>query len=63
MEKRVEFILNHITSSIIKHGGGNNLMVWGCIGGNSVGMLIEVEENMDADQYCQILSDRMVKIS
>ena len=37
-------------------------MVWGCIGGNSVGMLIEVEENMDADQYCQILSDRMVKI-
>ena len=36
-------------------------MVWGCMGWNGVGMLIEVEGKMNADQYCQILSDGMVK--
>ena len=36
-------------------------MVWGCMGWNSVGMLIEVEGKMGADKYCQILSDGMVE--
>ena len=36
-------------------------MVWGCMGWNGVGMLIEVEGKMNADQYCQILGDGVVK--
>ena len=36
-------------------------MVWGCMGWNGVGMLIEVEGKMNADQYCQILSDGVVE--
>ena len=45
----------------VKHGGGSNLMVWECMGWNGVGMLMEVEEKINADQYCQILSDGMVE--
>jgi hypothetical protein len=36
-------------------------MVWGSIGWNGVGMLIEVEGKMDADQYCQILDEGVVE--
>ena len=36
-------------------------MVWGCMGWNGVGMLIEVEGKMNADQYCQILGDGVVE--
>ena len=36
-------------------------MVWGCMGWNGVGMLIEVEGKMNSNQYCQILSDGVVK--
>ena len=39
----------------MKHGGGNNLMVW-------VG-IVWGEGKMDADKYCQILSDGMVESS
>ena len=45
------------TSTTVKYGGGNNLMVWGCMGWNGVGKLIEVLGKMDAEQYCQILED------
>ena len=45
------------TSPTVKHGGGNNLMVWGCMGWNGVGKLIEVLGKMDAEQYCQILEE------
>ena len=31
------------------------------MGWNNMGMLIEVKEKMNADQYCQILGDRMVE--
>ena len=34
---------SHDQHSIIRHGGGNNLMVWGCMGWNGVEKLIEVE--------------------
>jgi transposase len=60
-KKRGESISDRTTLPTVKHGGGNNLMVWGCMGWNGVGMLIEVEGKMDADQYCQILSDGMVE--
>ena len=45
------------TSPTVKHGGGNNLMVWGYMGWNGVGKLIEVLGKMDAEQYCQILEE------
>ena len=60
-KKRGEFIADHTTLPTVKHEGGNNLMVWGCMGWNGVRMLIEVEGKMDANKYCQILSDGMVE--
>jgi hypothetical protein len=45
----------------VKYGEGNNLIVWGSMGWNGVGMLIEVEGKMDADQYCQILDEGVVE--
>ena len=45
------------TTPTVKHGGGNNLMVWGCMGWNGVGKLIEVQGNMNAEQYCEILEE------
>ena len=32
-------------------------MVWGCMGWNGVGKLIEVQGKMNADQYCEILDE------
>src|SRR5882724_5781155 len=45
----------------VKHGGGNNLMVWGCMGWNGVGKLTEVQGIMDPQQYCDILDDGVVE--
>ena len=36
-------------------------MVWGCMGWNGVGKLVEVQGKMDAEQYCAILEDGMVE--
>ena len=36
-------------------------MVWGCMGRNGVGMLVEVQGKMNAEQYCEILEDGMVE--
>ena len=52
---RGEAISDRTTLPTVKHGGGNNLMVWGCMGWNGVGTLTEVEGKMNADQYCEIL--------
>ena len=40
----------------VKHGGEKNLMVWSCMGWNGVGKLVEVQEKMNAEQYCDKLS-------
>jgi hypothetical protein len=32
-------------------------MVWGCMGWNGVGKLVEVQGKMDAVQYCEILEE------
>ena len=58
---RGEPLSDHTTTSTVKHGGGNNLMVWGCMGWNGVEKLIEVEGKMDAKQYCEILGDGLVE--
>ena len=36
-------------------------MVWGCMGWNGVGKLVEVQGIMDAVQYCEILEDGLVE--
>ena len=36
-------------------------MVWGCMGWNGVGKLVEVQGKMNAEQYCEILEDGMVE--
>ena len=38
-------------------------MVWGCIGWNGVGKLVEAEGKMDAEQYREILENGLVKSS
>ena len=54
-----ESISDRTTTPTVKHGGGNNLMVWGCMGWNGVGKLVEVQGKMNAEQYCEILEDGM----
>jgi transposase len=49
-----ESISDRTTVPTVKHGGGR-LMVWGCMGWNGVGVLTEVEGNMNAVQYVEIL--------
>jgi transposase len=52
-----ELVSDRTTTPTVKHGGGNNLMVWGCMGWNGVGKLIEVQGKMNAEQYCEILEE------
>jgi transposase len=60
-KQRGEMISDRTTTPTVKHGGGNNLMVWGCMGWNGVGMLVEVQGKMDADQFCAILEEGLVE--
>ena len=36
-------------------------MVWGCMGWNGVGILVEVQGKMNAEQYCEILDQGVVE--
>ena len=36
-------------------------MIWGCMGWNGVGKLVEVQRKMNAEQYCEILEDGLVE--
>jgi transposase len=56
-KKKGEPLSDRTTLPTVKHGGGNNLMVWGCMGWNGVGILTEVVGKMDAQQYCEILDE------
>jgi transposase len=60
-KQRGEPISDQTTTPTVKHGGGNNLMVWGCMGWNGVGKLTEVQGKMNAEQYCEILEDGVVE--
>src|SRR5277367_710223 len=60
-KKTGESLSDRTTNHTIKHGGGNNLMVWGCMGWNGVGVLTEVQGIMDAQQYCEILNEGVVE--
>jgi transposase len=58
---RGEPLSDRTTLPTVKHGGGGNIMVWGCMGWNGVGKLVEVEGKMDAQQYCDILDEGVVE--
>jgi transposase len=60
-KKKGEPISDRTTTPTVKHGGGNNLMVWGCMGWNGVGVLTEVQGIMDGQQYCEILEAGVVE--
>ncbi len=60
-KRKEEPLSDRTTTPTVKHGGGNNLMVWGCMGRNGVGKLVEVQGIMDAVQYCEILEDGLVE--
>jgi len=59
--KKGEPLCERTTTPTVKHGGGNNLMVWGCMGWNGVGVLTEVQGIMNAEQYCDILDEGVVE--
>lgn len=54
-KKKGEPLSDRTTTPTVKHGGGGNLMVWGCFGWNGVGVLTEVQGIMEQVQYCEIL--------
>jgi DDE superfamily endonuclease/Transposase len=54
-----EGLIEREVQGTLKFGGGN-IMVWGCMGWNGVGQLVEVEGRMDADQYVDILDNHLV---
>ena len=58
-KKRRELLSERTTTPTVKHGGGNNLMVWGCMGWNRVGVF-RGSEIMDVEQYCEILNGVVV---
>ena len=60
-KEKGESLSDRTTTPTIKHGGGHNLMVWGCMGWNGVGKLVEVQGTMDAKQYCEILDVGVVE--
>jgi len=60
-KKRGEPLSDRTTTPTVKHGGGNNLMVWGCMGWNGVGVLTEVQGIMNGEQYCEILEAGVVE--
>ena len=60
-KQKGEPLSDRTTTPTVKHGGGNNLMVWGCMGWNGVGKLTEVQGIMNAQQYCDILDDGLAE--
>ena len=56
--KAGEPLSDRITQPTVKHGGGN-IMVWGCMGWNGVGMLAEIEGRMDSVQYVNMLDQHL----
>lgn len=60
-KEKGEPLSDRTTTPTVKHGGGNNLMVWGCMGWHRVGKLTEVQGKMNAEQYCEILDDGVVE--
>ena len=58
-KQQEEPLSNCTTTLTVKDGEENNLIVWGCMGWNGVGKLVEVQGKMNSEQYCEILEDGM----
>ena len=58
-KQKGEGLIEREIQGTVKFGGGN-LMVWGCMGWNGVGQLVEVEGRMDANQYVDILENHLL---
>ena len=56
-KKAGKSLSDRITQPTVKHGGGN-IMVWGCMDWNGVGILAEIEGRMDSAQYVDILDQQ-----
>lgn len=59
-KKKGEPLINREVEGTVKFGEGR-IIVWGCMGWNGVGILYEVEGNMDANQYVEILKEGLKK--
>ena len=59
-KKKGQPLLDREIDPTVKYGGGN-IMVWGCMGWNGVGIMVEVEGRMKADQYVQILEQGLLE--
>ena len=57
-KKAGEPLSDRVTQSTVKYGDGN-IMVWGCMGWNGVGMFAEIEGRIDSAQYVDILDQHM----
>jgi hypothetical protein len=60
-KERGEPLSDRTTIPTVKYGGGGNIMVWGYMGWNGVGKLVEVVGKMNADQYCEILDEGVME--
>jgi len=58
---RGEPVSDRTSTPTVKHGGGNNLMVWGCMGWNGVGKLIEVQERWMLINMCKFWRMELLK--
>ena len=59
-KKKGKGLIAREVKGTVKFGEGS-LMVWGCIWWNGVGVLSEVEERMDAEQYVAILEEGLLR--
>ena len=57
---RGEVLSNRTCQPTVKHGG-EALMVWGCMMAGGIGYLMKIEGHLNAELYCQILRDELVK--
>jgi hypothetical protein len=60
-KEKGELMSDRTTTPTVKHGGGNNLMVWGSMGWNGVGVLTEGQEILESGQMIEILEEGVVE--
>ena len=53
--------MDRTTTPTVKHEGSGNIMVWGCIGWNRAGKLVEIQGIMNIEHYCEILDNGVKK--
>src|SRR4051812_41362003 len=46
---------------MVKHGGGL-IMIWGCLTAKGPGYMTKIDNGLDADLYCSILSSELMDI-